>query len=134
MRKLLLALLVAGMLGGAVYGAAASFVLTTPDLGSDEAVVAACGDAFSVAYTTAFDGPPDNRYEVTFVTVTEIAGVDLAITCDGTALASFQLTDVANAALAGASGGPAALGGAIAVGTPPDVADVFDIAVVVTGG
>jgi hypothetical protein len=127
MRKLLLALLVAGILGGAVYGAAASFTLTTTNLGADDSVVAACGD-LSISYAVAWDAT-DNRYEVTSVTVTDPAPV----TCDGASI-SVQLTD--GGASAGSAGPTAmALGttGAMPVAGSGAAADVDDVHVASVG-
>ena len=100
MKKLLIALVVAGLLGGAVYGAAASIGLTSANLGGGDALVNTCAGPTTATYTTAYDANLQ-AYEVVTVVVT----VQGCTTED----VSVTLTGPANTAIA--SSGPTALPG-----------------------
>ena len=129
MKKVIIAVLVAGALIGAVYGAAASITtVTTPDLGAGDSAVVACDSTITVAYTVAWD-EGDNQYEVTEVTVSEAAD------CANGAAVSAQLTDTDGNGIGEATGTlTSGATGAMTVDTPPDAAAVEDIEVVINGG
>lgn len=76
-KKLFVALLIAGGLIGATYGAAAGINFTAPQLGAGGDSVTSCDTDVTVAYTTAFDSG-SGRYEVTEVTVTAIDSTNCA--------------------------------------------------------
>jgi hypothetical protein len=69
MKRLVLALAVAGVIFGGVYGLAASLGMSTQSLGAGNATVAACqSGTLTATYATAYDSAVP-AYEVTTVTV-----------------------------------------------------------------
>jgi hypothetical protein len=69
-KRLLAGVAAAGIIGGGVYGFAATLTPTSDTVGAGSSVVASCDDAVDVDYTVAWD---TNRYEVATVTVNGIA-------------------------------------------------------------
>lgn len=115
MHRFVLALLVGGVLGAAVYGSSATLGgIGNPDLAADDALVASCdSDGVTVDYSIAYNGG---------IRVTDVHVTKLADACVGLALDVF-LTH----------GGAQIGGGATTVvaGTPND--NKADVALGATG-
>ena len=132
MKKILLTLVVAIALMGAVYGAAASVVLTSPSIGAGEDAVASCATSAAIAYTTEFDNT-NVQYEITDVAVTITGtcadGINVSVTLTGEDIggATVDQIDLGTVAIATLVATFAAIADGIAV------ADLDDIHVLVDG-
>ena len=101
-KRLILALAIAGIVFGGVYGLAASLGVSTQTLGGGNATIAACqSTTLNASYTTAYDSTIPG-YEVSVVTISNLD------TTSGTNCASkaykITLTGAANASLAEQTG------------------------------
>lgn len=129
MRRILLSLLVAGAVGGGIYGAAASLGgLTSDNLGAESSVVASCDTGgVSVHFTTAFQS---GRYAITQVKLDNVAD-----TCRGRPV-SVTLTNAGAEAGSGSSTVATGTSGVnlttINVASPPAAKDVDGVHVVIS--
>jgi hypothetical protein len=124
--KLLLAIAVALLAFGGVYGFAASLGITTSGLGAGSAVVAACGTGTTVSYTTAY-ASGISGYAVSQVNLASIPAACLSKTYN------IQLTGAAGAAVGSAVSGTLPASGTtatIATSGNPDASLVTGISVV----
>src|SRR5690349_3476312 len=91
-KRLLAGVAAAGIIGGGVYGFAATLNPSSDTVGAGNTVVASCDDAVAVDHTVAWD---TNKYELATVTV---SGIDNA--CDGDKIGITLLADSASPATA----------------------------------
>jgi hypothetical protein len=102
MKRLMLALAIASVVFGGVYGLAASLNVSTQTLGAGNSVVAACQTGtLTAAYATAYDSTIAG-YKVGVVTVTGLDTVS-ATNCAGKSF-KVTLTSASNVSLAEVSG------------------------------
>ena len=130
MRRILVALVVAGAVGGGIYGAAASLgTFTTDSLGSASTVVASCNTTASpkASYATSYSTAA-NSYVVTGVTVSPL---DAA--CNGKT-ASMTLTGPASpVTVGGVSVGTGTVTFSIPAASQPLASAVSGVAVEIHG-